>query len=189
MAKQFGYGSRFGGRFNGRFGDHGENSEKKQSFIKEEEWGALISEEEAKDHPITLPSIKVGGSGAVWGLHPGRFIVESQGQSIKALVEKTLVSGRKISVNIPLNGVPVRKNGEYAVDCTANYVFTVLSKTDHIEITKEDLLSEDHLRVQTATQTFVRAVPTREYADNGVSEVVTDNKVVLDIASASKKAK
>lgn len=185
MAKQFGYGSRFGGRFNGRFGGHDDkSSEKKQSFIKEEGWEALVSEEEAKDHTIPLPSIKVGGGGVVWGSHPGRFIVESQGQSIKALVEKTLVSGRKISVNIPLNGVPVRKNGEYAVDCSVNYMFTVLSKMDHIEITKEDLLSEDHLRVQTSTQTFVRAVPVKEYADNGACEVVTDNKVVLDKSSS-----
>ena len=177
MAKQFGYGSRFGGRF-GR-NAHSEETSSKTVEVTEELFADAVAA--SVDNKIELPGIKVGEK-VLSGL-PARFIVDAQGERIHALVRLQLKDGRLVNVNCPLNGVPVLKNGEYSVSCEAEYVITVLSERPCFTVSKAEALDNGDLKVTVEKSTFVRAVPTEEWAKNGIKTVETTVKTVLERAS------
>ena len=177
MAKQFGYGSRFGGRFNGR-NAHNEEASKTVEVTEELFEDAVAA---SADNKIELPGVKVGEK-VLSGL-PARFIVDSQGERIHALVRLQLKDGRLMNINCPLNGVPVLKNGDFSVSCEAEYVITVLSERPCFTVSKAEALDNGDLKVTVEKSTFVKAVPTKEWAKNGVKAVETTVKTVLERAS------
>ena len=177
MAKQFGYGSRFGGRFNGRNAHNEETS--KAIEVTEELFEDAVAA--SANNKIELPGVKAGEK-VLSGL-PARFIVDAQGERIHALVRLQLKDGRLMNINCPLNGVPVKTNGEYEVSCEAEYVITVLSERPCFAVSKADPLDNGDLKVTVEKSTFVKAVPTEEWAKNGVKTVETTVKTVLERAS------
>ena len=176
MAKQFGYGSRFGGRFSGR-NAHNEETSKTVEVTEDMFDGAVAA---SANNKIELPGVKAGEK-VLSGL-PARFIVDAQGERIHALVRLQLPDGRLMNINCPINGVPVLKNGEYSVSCEAEYIITVLSERPYFSVNKAEALDNGDLKVTVEKSTFVRAVPTKEWAKNGVETVETTVKTVLERA-------
>lgn len=176
MAKQFGYGSRFGGRFSGR---NARNEEASKTIEVTEDMfeGAVAA---SASNRIELPGVKAGEK-VLSGL-PARFIVDAQGERIHALVRLQLPDGRLMNINCPLNGVPVLKNGDYSVSCEAEYVITVLSERPCFTVSKAEALDNGDLKVSVEKSTFVRAVPTKDWAKNGVKTVETTVETVLERA-------
>ena len=178
MAKQFGYGSRFGGRFSGR-NAHSEEETSKTVEVTEDMFDGAVAA--SANNSIALPGVKAGEK-VLSGL-PARFIVDAQGERIHALVRLQLPDGRLMNVNCPLNGVPVLKNGEYSVSCEAEYIITVLSERPYFSVNKAEVLDNGDLKVSVEKSTFVKAVPTEEWAKNGIKTVETTVKTVLERAS------